>query len=97
VGYLKAIVMVFWLFAAGTALAHDCECDKKKALQKKELRYKLEMASANSKLLADIIVSTPHDALPDTRKNILKEYRYWADEVERLFEEAIDEAYEKMW
>lgn len=88
---VAAMLLVAILLSA-PAFAESCGCPKSQELHKKELRQKLEIASANSKLLADIIVSTHPATSPDTRADVLEEYRYWADEVERLFEESIDEA-----
>jgi len=91
-GYLKALVMVLWLFAATGALAH--ECPKTKAEYKKELRQKLDRASEQSALLADLLAKA--STIDEWEHGILlRAYYYWSDLHERLMEEEIDHAYEK--
>ena len=79
-GYLKAIVMVLWLFAAATAAAHDCGCPKSKEAYKIELREKLKYASEQSAILADLLAASPLDEWE--HGILLRAYRYWSDRWE---------------
>ena len=88
---LTLVVLLMALLFNSSAFANGCECLKAKELREQDLRAKLKMASMVSKLMADEIVTTSPKAYYE-REKVLEQYRYWADEVEKLFEESIDEA-----
>jgi len=78
---LAAMLLVVSLLSINIpAFAHDCGCPKSKEEYKQELRQKLDFASKESAMLANMLAESPLDEWE--HDILLRAYRYWSDRWE---------------